>query len=90
MKAILPIIGMVITALVTLTALVFCMGMGANSTPAQIRTLKLSMAGLTLFGLAGIATSIVLLRAEKYGWSAGAAFTPAAVLFIVFVVLVVK
>ena len=41
MHVILPIIGMVITVLATLTAVVGCMLMGANSTPAQILALKL-------------------------------------------------
>lgn len=67
MKIVLPFIGMIFSAIATLTALVFCMGMGANSTPEQIRALKLWMGGFSLLGLAGIVASIFLLRAGQHG-----------------------
>ena len=94
MKFLLPaaaIAAMVCTVLVTLTAVVFCLGMGANSSPAQIRTLKLSMAGFSLLGVGGIVAGILLMRAGLHGWAAGVAFAPAAIMFIIFIVaLIIK
>lgn len=76
MKHILPITAMLCTGLATLTSIVFCMAMGANSTPAQLRALKLWMGGLSLLGFAGIVIGILLLRADQPGWAAVAAFAP--------------
>lgn len=90
MKTVLPILGMLITAVSTLTAVVFCLAMGANSTTAQIHALKLWMGGLSLLGLAGIVIGIVLLRAGQHGWAAGAAFFPTVVVAIIFVVAMTK
>lgn len=63
------IVAMLATALATLTAVVFCLGMGANAKPPEIRALKLWMAGLTLLGVAGITVGIFLLRAGQPGWA---------------------
>lgn len=90
MKTLLPIVGMIVTVLSTLTAVVFCIAMGANATAAQIHALKLWMVGLSLLGLAGAVVSIVLLRAGQYGWGAGAAFAPAAIIALIFLVSVLK
>ena len=90
MKFILPILAMVFTVLSTLMALVFCMGMGANASPAQIRALKLWMGGFSLLGLAGIVVGIVLMRSGQMGWAAGAAFTPTVIILIVFIVAMLK
>lgn len=79
MKLILPIGAMICTALATLTALVFCMAMGANSTPAQLRVLKLWMGGLSLLGVAGILVGMLLLRAGQPNWAAVAAFAPTVI-----------
>ncbi|MBK8002083.1 MAG: hypothetical protein IPK15_26150 [Verrucomicrobia bacterium] len=79
MKLILPIGAMICTALATLTALVFCMAMGANSTPAQLRALKLWMGGLSLLGVAGIVVGIFLIRAGQPSWAAIAAFAPTVI-----------
>jgi prolipoprotein diacylglyceryltransferase len=76
MKLILPIGAMICTALATLTVLVFCMAMGANSTPAQLRALKLWMGGLSLLGVVGIVVGILLIRAEQPSWAAMAALAP--------------
>lgn len=65
MKHILPSLAIVCTVLATLTALVFCMAGGANSTPAQIRALKFWMAGLSLLGVAGVVVGIFLMRAGQ-------------------------
>jgi hypothetical protein len=65
MKLLLPILAMICTAGATLTALVFCMAMGANSSPAQIRALNLWMGGLSLLGVAGIVVGILLIRAGQ-------------------------
>jgi hypothetical protein len=84
------IVAMVCTALVTLTAVVFCAAGGANSTPAQIRTLKLWMLGLTLLGLAGIGAGVLLLRVGQPGWAAGVSFVPVVIMGLILVVALVK
>jgi hypothetical protein len=84
------IVAMIGTDLVTLTAVVFCMGMGANSTPAQIHALKLWMLGLTLLGGAGITVGIFLLRAGQPGWAAGVSFLPAVVMAALMAVALLK
>lgn len=76
MNLLLPIFAMVCTAIATVTAVVFCMAMGANSTPAQFHALKLWMAGLSLLGVAGIVVGILLIRAGQPHWAAAAAFAP--------------
>ncbi|HUR56180.1 MAG TPA: hypothetical protein VM029_00615 [Opitutaceae bacterium] len=90
MKAILPIVGMLVTVIMTLTAVIFCALMGANSTPAQIHTLKLWMAGFSLLGLAGVVVSIFLLRGGQYNWATWIAFAPSFLILIIFVVAVNK
>ncbi|MES2625410.1 MAG: hypothetical protein V4628_09035 [Pseudomonadota bacterium] len=82
------IIGMLLTILSTLTALVFCMGMGANASAAQIHALKLWITGFSLLGIAGIVISIFLLRADQTGWAVNAAFAPTIIIFIIFVISV--
>ncbi len=52
------------TAMVSLTAIVFCMAMGANASPADIRALRFWMIGLSLLGVTGIADYDFLLRFE--------------------------
>lgn len=85
----LPIAAMVCTAIATLVAVVFCMGMGANASPAQIRELKLWMGGLSLLGVAGIVAGIFLMRAGQSGWAAGVAFVPTLIFgLILFVALI--
>jgi hypothetical protein len=86
----LAILAMLCTALVTLSAVVLCAAGGANSTPEQIRALKLWMLGLTLLGLAGIVAGIVLLRAGQPGWAAGVSFTPAVVMVSILVIALLK
>ncbi|MFZ1687731.1 MAG: hypothetical protein WAU70_09930 [Flavobacteriales bacterium] len=89
MKTMLPIAAMVCTAIATLVAVVFCMGMGANASPAQIRELKLWMGGLSLLGVAGIVAGIFLMRAGQSGWAAGVAFVPTLIFgLILFVALI--
>jgi hypothetical protein len=94
MKSLLPaaaIAAMIVTALVTLCAVVFCMAGGANSTPEQIRAIKLWMAGLTLLGAAGITAGIFLMRASQHGWAAGAAILPAVIMILILIVaLIIK
>ena len=84
------ILAMLCTAFVTLTAVVFCAAGGANSTPEQIRALKLWMLGLTLLGLAGIAVGIFLLRAGQPGWAAGVSFTPTVVMGVILLVALIQ
>lgn len=86
----LPIGAMVCTALATLTALVFCMAMGANSTPAQIRMLKLWMGGLSLLGGVGVIAGIILIRAGQPNWAALAAFAPTVIFGIVLGIALLK
>ncbi|MEK7781916.1 MAG: hypothetical protein AAB370_10500 [Verrucomicrobiota bacterium] len=90
MKLLLPIFAMVCTVLATLTALVFCMAGGANSTPAQIRALKLWMLGLTLLGVAGITVGIFLLRAGQPGWAAGVSFAPVVIMSLILMIALLK
>lgn len=78
MKFVLPIAGMMITAIATLTANVFCLGTGANSTLEQLRALKFWMSGPALPGLAGIVAGIILLRAGQATMAAGISFLPTA------------
>lgn len=80
------ILAMLCTAWTTLTAVVFCLGMGANAKPPEIRALKLWMLGLTLLGTAGITVGIFLLRAGRPGWAAGASFAPTVVMGSILVV----
>jgi hypothetical protein len=90
MKLILPIGAMICTALATLTALVFCMAMGANAKPPEIRSLKLWMGGLSLLGVAGIVVGIILIRAGQPGWAAVAAFAPTVIYGIILSISLLK
>ncbi len=90
MKLLLPILAMIGTALATLTALVFCMAMGANSTPAQFRALKLWMGGLSLLGVAGVVVGIILIRVGQSNWAAVAAFAPTVVFAIILGISLLK
>lgn len=90
MKFLPPILAMVVSAISTLTAVVFCLGMGANSTAAQIRALKLWMSGFSLLGVAGIVIGIVLLRGGQLGWATGAAISPTVIIAIIFLISVLK
>ena len=86
MMKVLSVLAMLGTVLTTLTMLVFCLGMGANASPAGIRTLKLWMSGLSLLGLAGVVAGIVLIRAGQLRWAAGAAILPAVIMAMIFLV----
>ena len=90
MKLILPILAMICTALATLTALVFCMAMGANSTPAQLRALKLWMGGLSILGVAGIVIGILLIRAGQPSLAAVAAVAPTVIFGIILGISLIK
>ena len=90
MKLILPILAMLCTAIATLTAVVFCMGMGANAKPPEIRALKFWMLGLTLLGVAGITVGILLLRAGQPGWAAGVSFAPTVLFGLILAVALLK
>ncbi|MGC3956687.1 MAG: hypothetical protein QM813_01600 [Verrucomicrobiota bacterium] len=90
MKMILPSLAMICTVLATLTALVFCMAMGANSTPAQIRALKLWMAALSLLGVAGVVVGVILMRTGQPGWAAVAAFAPTMIFAIILGIALLK
>lgn len=90
MKLILPISAMICTALATLTAIVFCLAGGANSTPAQIRALKFWMAGLSLIGVAGIVVGVLLIRAGQTNWAAAAAFAPTVIFGIILGIALLK
>lgn len=90
MELILPIVGMICTVLATVTALVFCMAMGANSTSPQIRALKLWMGGLSLLGVAGIVIGVLLLRAGLPGWAAGVSFAPVLIMSVILGITLLK
>ncbi len=89
MKFLLPIAAMICTLLTTLTAVIFCAGMGANASPAQIRALKLWMAGLSLLGAAGILAGILYMRAGQPGMAAGAAFLPTVLIIVIFIIAMI-
>ena len=86
----LAIVAMLCTAFATLSAIVFCLAGGANSTPEQIRALKLWMLGLTLLGLTGVTVGIVLLRAGQPGWAAGVSFAPTIIMATILAVALLK
>lgn len=86
MNYVLPIAAMLCTAFFTLSALVFCAGMGANAKPEEIRALKRWMAGLGLLGSFGIAISVALLRRELFGPAAWVAIAPSGVIVIIFII----
>lgn len=90
MKLLLPILAMIGTVLATLTALVFCLAMGANSTPAQLRALKLWMGGLSLLGVAGVVVGIILIRAGQPNWAAVAAIAPTVIFAVILGVALIK
>ena len=90
MPTAIAIVAMICTAFVTMTAIVFCLGMGANSTPREIRALKLWMLGLTLLGVAGISAGIFLLRAGQPGLAAKVSIAPAAIMLVVFIIALNK
>lgn len=84
------ILAMVCTAGVTLMAVTFCLGMGANAKPPEIRALKLWMLGLTLLGLAGIGAGIFLLRSGQSGWAAGVSLAPTVIMLVILAVALLK
>lgn len=90
MNQLLVILAMLCTAATTLTAVVFCLAMGANSSEQEFRALKLWISGLSLLGLGGIVVGIVLMRAAQHGWAAGAAILPSAIIGIIFIVALLK
>lgn len=87
---ILPGLAMICTVIATLTALVFCMAMGANSTPAQIRSLKLWIAALSLLGAAGVVVGCFLIRAGQPGWASLAAFAPTLIFAVILGIALIK
>lgn len=90
MKFILPIAAMIATALSTMVAVVFTMGMGANASPAEVRSLKLWMLCLSLLGAVGILAGIFLLRSGQHNMAAAAAFAPTVIMGIILLVALVK
>ncbi|MDP3072333.1 MAG: hypothetical protein Q8N18_18725 [Opitutaceae bacterium] len=94
MKSLLPtaaIAAMIVTVLVTFCAIVLCLAGGANATPAQVRSLKLWMLGLTLLGGGGVTAGIFLMRAGQHSWAAGAAILPAVIMVLILIVaLIIK
>lgn len=86
----LAILAMIFTVLATVIALVFCLSMGANSTPAQLRTLKLWMYGLSVLGGASVVVGIILLRAGQPGWAAIVAFAPTVIMSLILGIALLK
>lgn len=84
------IAAMICTVLATLTAVVFCLGMGANAKPPEIRALKLWMLGLTLLGITGVGAGIFLLRAGQPGWAAGSSFAPVVIICVILMIALLK
>ena len=90
MKLLLPILAMACTVLSTLSAVVFCLAGGANSTPEQVRALKLWMAGFSLLGVAGVLVGIFLIRMGQPGWASVAAFAPTVIFGVILVIALIK
>lgn len=90
MKMILPSFAMICTVIATVTALTFCLAMGANSTPAQLRALKIWMAALSLLGVAGVVVGVILIRAGQPDWAAVAAFAPTLIFAIILGIALIK
>jgi len=90
MTAAVAIAAMICSVFATLFAIVFCLGMGANAKPSEIRALKVWALGLTSLGVAGISAGIFLLRAAQPGLAASVSIAPAVILFVVFIIAVKK
>lgn len=91
MKFLLPIAAMICTVISTLTAVVFCLGMGANSTPAQIRMLKLWMLALSLIGIIGILAGVYIMRSGGQNTTAATvAFLPTVIFVLILIIALVK
>ena len=90
MTTFLACLAMTATVLATLTAVVFCMGMGANAKPAQVRVLKIWMLVLALTGAAGVGAAILLLWAGQPGRAALAALAPVAAFAVVLLAALVR
>lgn len=78
------------TVVITLTAIVFCMSMGANLSPEEIRLLRNWVFGFTVLGIAGVMIAVLLMRSGFPGWGAIAATIPCIISIVVFVVAVLK
>lgn len=89
MKLILPILAILCTILITLAMLGMCMGMGANASPAQIRRLKIWMSCLSLLSLVGIVASCILMSRQP-NIAAGVAILPSVIMFVIFVIALLK
>ena len=90
MLVVLALIAMFCTAATTLGAVVFCLAMGANAKPPEIRALKFWVLGLTLLGLVGISIGIYLLRVNQPGWGAGVSVSPTFVIGVITLVVLLK
>ena len=90
MKNFLPVLAMIFTALATLVMIVFNLAGAANANAEQIRSQKLWAGGLSLLAIIGIVVGIILMRAGRSGGAAGAAFLPAVIIAIVFMVAIFK
>ena len=89
MKLVLPILAILCTILITLAMLGFCMGMGATASPAQIQSLKMWMIGLSILSLAGVVVSLFLISGQP-NLAAGIAILPSVIMFVIFVIALVK
>jgi hypothetical protein len=90
MKLVLPILAMLCTVFATLVAIVFCMGMGANAKPPEIRALQYWMGGLPLLGIGGVTVGILLIRSGQPVLAAAGAFAPTLIMSILFLVALLK
>ncbi len=91
MRSLLPIASMICTAFTTLTAVIFCLGMGANASPAQIRALKLWMLALSLIGVGGIGAGIFIMRSGGQNSTAAAvAFLPTVIFGLILIIALIK
>lgn len=90
----LPVIISIATALLSLVfamfTLVFLLAAGANSTPAQVRELKLMCWSLVIATAIAVAVMIALLIMKRPWWSVASASAPAALSIVLLIILFVR
>ncbi len=90
MKVVLPVAAMLCTALGTLAMLGFCMAMGANASPEQLRALKFWMIGFSALSAVGIVAGFVLMRGGLSNVAAGVAILPCVIMAVIFIIALLK
>lgn len=90
LPTVLSIATVAISVVIALCVLVFLLASGANSTPAQIRELKIMCWSLVLASVLGVGAMIWLLILKRPWWSLVAASEPGAFALIMLVMLFIR